>query len=55
MEDPQGLMHPQSIDGEFGVTVELIEDIDSLDDLADISHVEDVMGLGGSGQEVLSN
>ena len=48
-------MHPESIDGEFGVTVKFIENVDSLYNFTDISHVKHVVRLGGGGQEVFSD
>lgn len=48
-------MHPESIDGEFGVTVKFIENVDSLYNFADISHVKHVVRLGRGGQKVFSD
>ena len=53
MEDPQALMHPQPEHSDFGVTVELIEDVDALNYFADVAHVEHIVGFGGSWQECL--
>lgn len=55
MEHSQTLMHPQPIHCDFGVAVELIEDIYSLNDLTDVTHIEDIVRFGWSRQEILRN
>lgn len=54
MENPQTFVHPQSIDRQPGIAVELVKDVNTLDYLAYITHVEHIMGFFGSGQEIIS-
>ena len=55
MENSHCFVNPKPENGQFRITVEFVENVNTLDDLADISHVEDVMRLGRSGQECISN
>jgi hypothetical protein len=36
-------MDPKSENGQFGITVELVENVNALNDLTDISHVENIV------------
>lgn len=49
MEDSHCFMYPKSENGQFGVTVELVENVNTLNDLTDISHVEHIVWLGRGG------
>lgn len=55
MEDSHSFMDPKSENRQFGITVELVENVNALNDLTDISHVENIVWLGRGGQEVISN